>query len=73
MCPCPRCQGYLIRDYNIEVYTHMKPSYRCVNCGRYLDMRIMMNSVLTVEQKQVVAHREKYKPYHNLEGYREKI
>ena len=42
MC-CPRCSGYLTRDYGFEWLTNSKPAYCCVNCGYYLDRTILRN------------------------------
>lgn len=44
MVNCPKCNGYLERDHGYEHIVQSRPAYRCLNCGKYLDQRIVINT-----------------------------
>lgn len=41
---CPKCDGYLERDHGYEYVVQSRPAYRCINCGKYIDQRIVINT-----------------------------
>ncbi len=61
---CPKCAGYLERDYQAEFETRSKPSYKCMNCSLRLDQRILINQGLTPAQQSALPNRVKGTPQH---------
>jgi DNA-directed RNA polymerase subunit RPC12/RpoP len=66
MTNCSKCNGLLVRDYNVELETHTKPSYRCVNCSKRIDMRTEINAKLTPEERAALEERPKGRPIHSI-------
>ena len=54
---CPRCKGYLVRDLGFQHVTHEGTAYHCLNCGNYLDLRILRNQSLSLEERKAYAPR----------------
>ena len=54
---CPRCNGYLIRDNGFQCTTHSSIAYHCVNCGNYIDLRILYNKQMTPAEREANAHK----------------
>ena len=44
---CPRCQGFMVEDYFIDLRESMGPhwvtGWRCMNCGNVVDPMIAVN------------------------------
>ena len=53
---CSRCNGYLVRDTGFQYVTHSSVAYHCVNCGNYIDLRILRNRLLTPEELKADAN-----------------
>jgi DNA-directed RNA polymerase subunit RPC12/RpoP len=66
MVNCNKCKGLLVRDYGAEHETRSKPSYKCVNCGKRIDMRVVINSKLTIAQQSVLVERSKRTSQHRI-------
>ena len=53
---CSRCNGYLVRDIGFQCVTHSSEAYHCINCGNYIDLRILRNRLLTPEELKADAN-----------------
>ena len=66
---CSRCNGYLVRDIGFQCVTHSSVAYHCVNCGNYIDLRILRNRLLTPEELKADANnRVKHSMGDNIDG-----
>ena len=59
---CPKCDGLLVRDLGYELEINAKPAYRCVNCGKYIDRRIIINQGVTLAEQAAFKEKPKATP-----------